>query len=74
LTIADDGCGFSIDEINEDGQFGLKGMKERAEMVGGRFEVESQPGQGTTVRLTIPESILLKLSINQGSMGGWESG
>jgi signal transduction histidine kinase len=54
LTIADDGRGFSIDEVNENSQFGLKGMKERAEMMGGRFEVESQPGQGTTVRLTVP--------------------
>jgi signal transduction histidine kinase len=54
LTIADDGRGFSMDEINEDGQFGLKGMKERAEMIGGKFEVESQPGEGTTIRLTVP--------------------
>jgi signal transduction histidine kinase len=54
LTIADDGCGFSLNEISADQQFGLKGMKERAEMIGGNFEVESQPGEGTTIRLTVP--------------------
>ena len=54
LTISDDGRGFSPDEVNFNGHLGLRGMKERAEMVGGRLEVESVPGQGTTVKLVIP--------------------
>jgi signal transduction histidine kinase len=53
LTITDNGGGFTPDEVNADGQFGLKGMQERAEMVGGTLEVNSQPGQGTTVWLTV---------------------
>lgn len=54
LTIADDGRGFSLNEISTDHQFGLKGMKERAEMVGGNLEVSSRPGEGTTIRLIVP--------------------
>jgi len=34
--------------------FGLSGMRERAELLGGRLELVSTPGRGTTVRLTIP--------------------
>jgi signal transduction histidine kinase len=36
------------------GGFGLSGMRERAELVGGELELAPAPGQGTTVRLTIP--------------------
>ena len=34
--------------------FGLSGMRERAELLGGRLELTSAPGRGTTVRLSIP--------------------
>jgi signal transduction histidine kinase len=36
------------------GGFGLSGMRERAELVGGELELKPAPGQGTTVRLTVP--------------------
>lgn len=36
------------------GGFGLSGMRERAELVGGELELTPAPGQGTTVRLTVP--------------------
>ena len=51
LTISDDGRGFDATALSLDGHYGLKGMRERAEMIGGELEIESQPGQGTTVRL-----------------------
>jgi signal transduction histidine kinase len=35
-------------------RLGLLGMRERVEMVGGNFEVESEPGKGTTIRAQIP--------------------
>lgn len=54
LTIVDDGWGFAGDEVNTDSRFGIKGMKERAEMIGGTVEIDSRPGAGTTVRLTVP--------------------
>lgn len=52
LTVADDGVGFEPASVDGD-RYGLKGLRERAEMVGGRLEVDSQPGHGTMVRLAI---------------------
>lgn len=52
LTVADDGLGFEPATVGR-ARYGLQGLRERAEIVGGRLEVESQPGQGTIVRLTI---------------------
>ena len=53
LTVSDDGCGFDATALSLDGHYGLKGMRERAEMIGGELEIESQPGQGTIVRLAV---------------------
>jgi len=52
LTVADDGRGFAFDE-SERG-LGIGGMRERALLVGGELTIESGPGRGTTVRLTVP--------------------
>jgi signal transduction histidine kinase len=51
LTISDDGKGFQMESVDMINQFGLQGMRERTEMLGGDLEVESQPGRGTTIRL-----------------------
>jgi signal transduction histidine kinase len=60
LTIRDDGCGFHVpDDLHDlaaQGHFGLAGMAERAALIGGRWTVESAPGQGTTLRLVRPEA------------------
>jgi signal transduction histidine kinase len=53
VTIADDGRGFRVEQA--DG-FGLRGMRTRAQQVGGGFEVISAPGTGTTVRVHVPLS------------------
>lgn len=55
LTVSDDGVGFDLAEVNETGHFGLAGMRERAQAVGGNLEVISARGQGTTIRLTVNE-------------------
>ncbi len=52
LTVADDGRGFAFDE--SEGGLGLAGMRERALLVGGELTIESRPGRGTTVRLSVP--------------------
>jgi two-component system sensor histidine kinase UhpB len=52
LTVADDGRGFAFDE-SERG-LGIAGMRERALLIGGALTIESRPGRGTTVRLTVP--------------------
>jgi len=50
LTVADDGRGFDPALVREqNGCFGLLGMSERAEALGGRLVVESAPGEGTRV-------------------------
>jgi two-component system sensor histidine kinase UhpB len=51
LTVIDDGRGMSKPMP---AGFGTRGMKERVEGLGGRYSVESAPGRGTSVRITIP--------------------
>ena len=54
LTIADDGIGFDpAAERKADGRFGLLGMSERAEALGGRLQIESTPGAGTRVTVCL---------------------
>jgi two-component system, NarL family, sensor histidine kinase UhpB len=52
LEVADDGRGFAFDEAERG--LGIAGMRERALLVGGELTIESRPGDGTTVRLTLP--------------------
>jgi signal transduction histidine kinase len=56
LTISDDGCGFEPDAVDADRHLGIRGMRERAEVIGGILEIESTPGRGTTVRLIREEN------------------
>ncbi|MCX7840446.1 MAG: sensor histidine kinase [Anaerolineae bacterium] len=53
LTIRDDGCGFvvpaALNELAAQGHFGLVGLRERVELIGGALTVESAPDVGTTV-------------------------
>jgi two-component system, NarL family, sensor kinase len=53
LSVEDDGCGFDLSEIPT-GRHGLLGMRERAGLLGGTFEVESVPGKGTRVEASVP--------------------
>jgi signal transduction histidine kinase len=56
LEVRDDGCGFAPEERRDDAatHFGLIAMRERALMHGGTFRVETAPGRGTAVLVTIP--------------------
>lgn len=54
LEIRDDGLGFSPEDVPGPSQHGLRGMRERAELIGADFQVISRPEAGTTVRVTIP--------------------
>ena len=54
LSIMDEGTGFAPLAINESEAMGLRGMRERAKLLGGSFEVKSEPGQGTRVTVRIP--------------------
>lgn len=53
--IEDDGVGFDLQKPNGSRRrLGLYGMKERAELLGGSFHVESEPGRGTVVLVDVP--------------------
>ena len=57
MKISDDGKSFQVERLlNTRGRqrLGMLGMRERLEMVGGRFAVESTPGKGTTITAQIP--------------------
>jgi signal transduction histidine kinase len=52
LVVADDGVGYQRGAGRED-SYGIVGMRERATTIGATFEIESAPGQGTTVRVRL---------------------
>jgi signal transduction histidine kinase len=54
VSIADDGRGFVPQEALRGTGLGLLSMRERVEYLGGRFELESAPGEGTKVRAIVP--------------------
>lgn len=53
LQVRDDGIGFEANKLQSSTHFGIAGMRERAELAGGKLEITSKPGAGTTVRLSI---------------------
>jgi signal transduction histidine kinase len=57
-VIEDDGRGFDVravmESAQEESKLGLYGMRERAELVGGRLQIESTPGTGSSVFVEIP--------------------
>jgi len=58
LSIQDDGQGFVVPSrlglFAKEGHFGLLGMEEQIELVGGRLQVISQPGEGTEIKAQVP--------------------
>jgi two-component system NarL family sensor kinase len=60
LAIHDDGVGFTVDrpgDLLDRHHFGLIGMRQRVEMVGGTLDVRSRPGQGTVVSAHLPMAV-----------------
>jgi signal transduction histidine kinase len=60
ISVRDDGRGFDLAHVEqtyaERNSFGLLNMRERAEIAHGRLEIQSKPGRGTSVTLTVPLS------------------
>ncbi|HKC25775.1 MAG TPA: sensor histidine kinase, partial [Thermoanaerobaculia bacterium] len=52
VTVKDDGVGFDVERLRTG--MGLVGMGERAELAGGRLDIESAPGAGTTLHASFP--------------------
>ena len=56
LEVTDDGLGFAVNEVvdrTSRRHFGLRFMRERAQLIGARLDIDSAPGAGTTVRLAL---------------------
>lgn len=58
LQLKDNGVGFDTSQPGPEGHFGMAMMRERAQVGGGRCEVESTPGQGTTITVRFPTDLL----------------
>jgi signal transduction histidine kinase len=58
LTITDDGVGFDVQQKKESGSgssgLGLKSMRNRAKMIGADLAIQSEPGRGTKISVTVP--------------------
>ena len=53
LEIADDGCGFDVADVAPD-RYGLRGIRERSALLGGKATIESTSGQGTRISVSLP--------------------
>ena len=54
LEVRDDGSGFAAQRLPQKGRFGIRGVRERAELLGGRVEIRSEPDSGTVVTVRLP--------------------
>ncbi|MFT3891001.1 MAG: sensor histidine kinase [Anaerolineales bacterium] len=59
ITIQDDGRGFDASTIPS-GHYGVLGMKERVRLVNGSFELHSENGKGTAVKIEVPVPLLAR--------------
>jgi signal transduction histidine kinase len=58
VEIIDDGTGFVVAEsVHMPGHLGLLAMKERAQLAGGWFRIESEPGSGAKIEFWVPQSL-----------------
>jgi signal transduction histidine kinase len=55
LAVSDDGQGFAMTSSHWEDHYGIMGMRERVDHFGGTFRIESAPGNGTSVRIHIPQ-------------------
>jgi ligand-binding sensor domain-containing protein/signal transduction histidine kinase len=68
LIVADDGIGFHGDKPPAEGHYGITGMRERMEQIGGTFALISAPHAGTRVTLSLDREVLLS---NAGNEQRW---
>jgi signal transduction histidine kinase len=58
ISVRDDGQGFEaprrVTDLSEEGHFGIMGMYERAALINAHLHVESEQGEGTTIRVRVP--------------------
>ena len=57
LIVEDNGKGFSLDDETDASAIGLTGIRERASLLAGSMELESEPEKGTTLIVRVPLSV-----------------
>jgi len=72
--VRDDGCGFTVGEQvgPAQGHFGLDGMRERVERLGGTFAVVSAPAEGTIITARVPQT-LADPGPDRSTLNAWSS-
>src|SRR5215469_11082718 len=70
LKIIDDGCGFDVHSLSEpsNNHYGLLGMRERVERLGGKFTLESNSGAGTQITIAVPRKTADATPISEMSL------
>jgi signal transduction histidine kinase len=53
VSVSDEGIGFDMRELGNMEGLGIRSMKERASLLGGRFEIHSEPGKGTSIEASV---------------------
>ena len=73
IRVQDNGCGMSDETLNlrRPGHYGLAGMQERAERLGGSISIRSRVGEGTEVNLSVPTHRLYQDDVRRS---GWRLG
>jgi signal transduction histidine kinase len=57
ITLSDDGSGFDATVLGLSSSHGIAGMRQRVRALGGELQIQSAPGAGTTLRVSIPRSV-----------------
>ena len=70
LELRDNGVGFDPEAPGPEGHFGMAMMRERAQVGAGTFDVQSAPGEGTTITVKFPSSLLQEEAPPQAVTGG----
>ncbi|MBS0169187.1 MAG: PAS domain S-box protein [Nitrospira sp.] len=70
LTVHDDGVGFDVGRLSPMGGFGLRGIRERVEILAGQVEISSGAGSGTTVQVRLPVGSSPDTTTREGTPSG----
>ncbi len=54
ISVRDEGHGFNMSEVGQNGGLGIRSMEQRARLLGGKFKIHSEPGKGTILEAWVP--------------------
>jgi two-component system sensor histidine kinase DegS len=61
VSVDDNGKGFNVESLGETSGMGLKVIRDRVDMIGGEMDIDSVPGQGTRVTISMPAKVISAL-------------